>query len=63
MTAAAGVYGLWFGSFSRQAYFEFGATLLSAVTGALLVIQIQGIFSSRYAQLSEASRTTRAGKK
>jgi hypothetical protein len=63
LTVAAGVYGLWFGSFSRQAYFEFGAALASAAVGALLAIQIQRIFSSRYVQLSEAARATHAGKR
>ena len=60
LTAAAGKYGLWFGSFSRQAYFEFGATLASAIVGALLVIKVQQVFSSGYTKLREASRTDHA---
>lgn len=61
LTAAAGAYGLWFGRFTRQAYFEFWATLISAILGALLVLWVQRAFSSRYDKLREASRLDRSG--
>lgn len=62
LTASIGIYGLWFGSFSRQASFEFGATLVSAVAGALLVIRVQQVFSVGYSRLREASRIERVEK-
>jgi hypothetical protein len=62
LTASAGAYGLWFGSFSRQAYFEFGATLASAIVGAFLVRRVQRVFSSGYDKLREASRADQAAK-
>jgi len=55
LTASAGTYGLWFGSFSRQAYFEFGATLASAIVGAMLVLRVQTVFSRGYHALSKAA--------
>lgn len=60
LTASTGIYGLWFGSFSRQAYFEFGATLVSAFVGAFLIVRVQKIHSMAYAKFREASRTERA---
>lgn len=59
LTAAVGVYGLWFGSFSRQASFEFGATLVSAAVGTFLVIRVQSVFTAGYSKLREAARIER----
>ncbi len=55
LTAAAGAYGLWFGAFSRQAWFEFAATFLSAVVGAILVRRVHTAFVRGYGRLREAA--------
>lgn len=60
LTAAAGVYGLFFGSFKTQAHLEFYVTLLFAATGALLIGGVQA-YSRSYGQLSKAVAEDRKG--
>ncbi len=55
LTALAGIYGLFFGRLTRQSFFEFYATLASAILGALLVIWVQRAFALRYSKLKKAS--------